>query len=92
MLLLSRPVTSSLKAKALSMLRQNHKVVVVLEDGSKEGGFGGRIAQAVGATGMKCLTYGLEKKFVDRYNPEELEKAYRLTVPQIVEDTLNALK
>jgi deoxyxylulose-5-phosphate synthase len=38
------------------------------------------------------LTYGLEKKFVDRYNPEELEKAYRLTVPQIVEDTLNALK
>ena len=25
------------------------------------------------------------------YNPDELEKAYRLTVPQIVEDTLSAL-
>ena len=64
---------------------------MVLEDGSKEGGFGGRVAQAVGATRMKCLTFGLEKKFVDRYNPDELEKSYRLTVPQIVEDTLNAL-
>ena len=83
---------SGVDTELLNSLRQNHKVVVVLEDGSKEGGFGGRIAQAVGATGMKCLTYGLEKKFVDRYNPEELEKAYRLTVPQIVEDTLNALK
>ena len=83
---------SGVDTELLNSLKQNHKVVVVLEDGSKEGGFGGRIAQAVGATGMKCLTYGLEKKFVDRYNPEELEKAYRLTVPQIVEDTLNALK
>lgn len=82
---------SGVDTDLLNSLKQNHKVVVVLEDGSKEGGFGGRVAQAVGATGMKCLTYGLEKKFVDHYNPDELEKAYRLTVPQIVEDTLSAL-
>lgn len=82
---------SGFDSELLDSLKHNHKVVVVLEDGSKEGGFGGRVAQAVGATRMKCLTFGLEKKFVDRYNPDELEKSYRLTVPQIVEDTLNAL-
>lgn len=82
---------SGVDTELLDSLKQNHKVVVVLEDGSKEGGFGGRVAQVVSPIGLKCLTYGLEKKFVDRYNPDELEKAYRLTVPQIVEDTLNAL-
>ena len=82
---------SGFDSELLDSLKHNHKVVVVLEDGSKEGGFGGRVAQAVGATRMKCLTFGLEKKFVDRYNPDELEKSYRLIVPQIVEDTLNAL-
>lgn len=40
---------------------------------------------------MKYLAYGLEKKFVDRYNTDEPKQAYRLTVPQIVEDTLSAL-
>ena len=83
---------SGVDAELLDSLKQNHKVVAVLEDGSKEGGFGGRIAQAVGSTGMKCLSFGLEKKFVDRYNPDELEKAYHLTIPQIVEEILNALK
>lgn len=83
---------SGVDTELLDSLKQNHKVVVVLEDGSKEGGFGSRVAQAVGATGMKCLSFGLEKKFVDRYNPDELEKTYHLTVPQIVEKTLNALK
>lgn len=82
---------SGVDTELLDSLKQNHKVVVVLEDGSKEGGFGGRVAQVVSPIGLKCLTYGLEKIFVDRYNPDELEKAYRLTVPQIVEDTLNAL-
>lgn len=82
---------SGVDTELLDSLKQNHKVVVVLEDGSKEGGFGGRVAQVVSPIGLKCLTYGLEKKFVDRYNPDELEKAYRLTVPQIVEDTINAL-
>lgn len=55
---------SGVDTDLLNSLKQNHKVVVVLEDGSKEGGFGGRVAQAVGATGMKCLTYGLEKSLL----------------------------
>lgn len=41
---------------------------------------------------MRCLTYGLKKEFVDRYNPDELEEKYGLTVPQIVSDIENILK
>lgn len=83
---------SGVDTDLLKNLEKDHKVVVVLEDGSKEGGFGGRVAQVVATGPMKCLTYGLEKKFVDRYDPQKLEEAYRLTVPQITEDVLNALK
>lgn len=73
-------------------LEKDHKLIVTLEDGSIEGGFGGRVAQTAAPTSMRCLTYGLKKEFVDRYNPDELEEKYGLTVPQIVSDIENILK
>ena len=83
---------SGVDVKLLKKLENEHKLVVVLEDGCVEGGFGSRVAQVVAQTSMRCLTYGVGKKFVDRYNLQKLEEENRLTVPQIVEDVLKAIR
>ena len=83
---------SGVDEELILSLEKDHKLIVTLEDGSIEGGFGGRVAQTAAPTSMRCLTYGLKKEFVDRYNPDELEEKYGLTVPQIVSDIENILK
>ncbi len=75
----------------LQSLKADHKLVVTLEDGSLEGGFGSRVAMEVAKSGMKCLTFGLEKKFVDRYDADALEKANNLQPEQIVAEVLSGL-
>ena len=76
---------SGIDKELLSSLATNHKVIVTVEDGSLEGGFGQRVASFLGDKDVKVLNFGLEKKFVDRYNPDELEKEYGLQPEQIVE-------
>ena len=68
----------------LKELEKNHKIVVTIENGSLEGGFGQRVASALGASNMKVLSFGLEKKFVDRYSVKDLEEQYNLLPEQIV--------
>ena len=70
----------------LTSLKLNHKAVVTLEDGILDGGFGEKIARFYGNSDVKVLNYGLKKEFLDRYNPEEIVKANRLTPEQIAED------
>ena len=70
----------------LDDLKQDHTLVVTLEDGVLDGGFGEKIARYYGASDMKVLNYGVKKEFIDRYEVGEQLKKNRLTVPQIVED------
>ena len=70
----------------LETLKQNHKVVITLEDGVIDGGFGEKIARFYGASDMKVLNYGAKKEFTDRVSLDELYKRYRLTKELIVED------
>ena len=70
----------------LEDLKRDHTLVVTLEDGVLDGGFGEKIARYYGASGMKVLNYGIRKEFADRYDAGELLRDNRLTVPQIVED------
>ena len=72
----------------LEALKMNHKLVVTLEDGSKDGGFGERIASYYGTSDMKVLVCGVKKGLYDRYNVEQLLKDNRLLDEQIVEDVL----
>ena len=67
-------------------LKQNHKVVITLEDGVLDGGFGEKIARFYGTSDMKVLNYGAKKEFTDRVPLDELYKRYRLTKELIVED------
>ena len=75
-------------ADTLEALKTNHNLVVTLEDGCKDGGFGERIASYYGTSDMKVLVCGVKKGLYDRYNVEQLLKDNRLLDEQIVEDVL----
>ncbi len=70
----------------LNGLLVNHKMVITLEDGILNGGFGEKISAFYGNKKMRVINYGLKKEFVDRYRVDELMCANRLTSRQIVED------
>jgi 1-deoxy-D-xylulose-5-phosphate synthase len=70
----------------LNSLKSNHKIVVTLEDGELDGGFGEKITRFYGNSDMKVLNYGSFKEFTDRTSMEELFTRYRLNPELIVED------
>ncbi|MDD3115388.1 MAG: 1-deoxy-D-xylulose-5-phosphate synthase, partial [Anaerovibrio sp.] len=57
-----------------------------------DGGFGEKIARFYGASAMRVLNFGLDKKFYDRYDAGELAQECHLTPEQICEDVLQVLK
>ena len=73
---------------ALEALKMNHKLVVTLEDGCKDGGFGERIASYYGTSDMKVLVCGVKKGLYDRYDVEQLLEDNRLLDEQIVSDVV----
>lgn len=79
-------------ADTLESLKANHQLVVTLEDGCKDGGFGERIASYYGTSDMKVLVGGVKKGLYDRYDVEQLLADNRLLDEQIVEDVLSIIK
>ena len=75
----------------LDALKSDHQLVVTLEDGCKDGGFGERIAAYYGTSDMKVLVCGVKKGLYDRFDVEQLLSDNRLLDAQIVEDALAAL-
>lgn len=72
----------------LEKLKADHDMVVTLEDGIMNGGFGEKIARFYGSSDMKVYNYGLKKEFLDRYDVNEVLKENHLTAEQIVNDVL----
>lgn len=77
---------TGLDKELLEELKANHDIVITLEDGILQGGFGEKIASFYGDSDIKVKNYGIEKAFYDRYNVNELLKANRITREQITED------
>lgn len=77
---------SGLDTALLDSLAADHRVVVTLEDGAVEGGFGEKIARHYGPSAVRTLCYGARKEFVDRYSLPEFLAANRLVDSMIVED------
>lgn len=70
----------------LENLKAEHDVVITLEDGELDGGFGEKISRFYANSDMKVLNYGAKKEFTDRVPLDELYKRYRLTKEQIAQD------
>lgn len=83
---------SGLDTDLLDKLKKDHKLVVTLEDGALEGGFGQKIASYYGPTDMMVKNYGIKKSFPDRYNVEELLIENGITVEKIAEDIRKIIK
>lgn len=77
--------------KLLESLKAEHDIVITVEDGILDGGFGEKIARFYGRSDMKVLNYGLKKEFLDRYDAEDVVKRNRLTAGQIAEDAIALL-
>ena len=77
--------------ETLDSLKGSHELVVTLEDGSKDGGFGERIAAYYGTSEMKVLVGGIKKDLYDRFDLQQLLSDNRLLDEQIVEDVIDIL-
>ena len=75
----------------LEELKKEHDVVVTIEDGILDGGFGEKIARFYGDSVVKVLKFGLKKEFPDRYNVDEILKKNHLTKELILTDIMNNL-
>lgn len=83
---------SAVDANALDALRDEHTVVVTLEDGMLTGGFGREVAAhfATDKT-MTVLNYGADKEFNDCVPTDELFRRYHLDPETIAEEVRLAL-
>ena len=82
---------SGLDKELLDNLKSRHSLVITLEDGIVDGGFGEKIASYYGPSDMKVINLGLEKKFYDRYNPQQLLESLGITAKKIVERVKSVL-
>jgi len=84
---------SGLDTALLDALKEKHSLILTLEDGILDGGFGQKIAAYYGMDkNIRVRCYGLSKEFYDRYRSKELARAHHLTAEQIAADTLTTFK
>ena len=81
---------STMDAELLTMLADGHRLVVTLEDGQLEGGWGEKItafyanSNNAKASHVRVLNFGASKEFTDRVPLDELNERYGLTAATIV--------
>ncbi len=79
---------TGLDEELLDSLAVEHQLVVTLEDGVLEGGYGQMVASYLGDHDLKVQNYGVEKAFHDRYNAQELLAENGISVEKIVNNIL----
>ncbi len=72
--------------------KYGHKLIVTLENGVLDGGFGEKIASFYGNSSMRVLNFGAKKEFVNHISVEELYAKYHLTVDKLVCDIVIELQ
>ena len=83
---------SGIDKKLLYELLEEHKLVITLEDGVINGGFGEKISRFYGDKNIKVLNFGADKEFTNGVSKDELYERYHLTEELIVEDIKKALE
>ncbi len=74
---------SGLDKKMLDSLKDKHQIVVTMEDGVIEGGFGQKIAAYYGPTDIKVLTFGVPKEFHRSKNANQMEELSFMSIKQM---------
>ena len=84
-------ILSSIDEKTLNNLKNNHSIIVVIEDGVKIGGFGSKIAQFYSDSNIKVLTFGFNDEFPSFFDREQIMIKNQLTVSTIVSTILKKM-
>lgn len=82
---------SELDKNMLESLKKKHRLVVTIEDGSLDGGFGEKISRFYGNSDMKVLNFGAKKEFYSRIPLTKSYEDNRLTSKHIIEDIISVL-
>lgn len=82
---------SGLDTDTLSGLIATHQLLLTLEDGLLEGGYGQAVASYLGKASIKIVNFGLDKAFHDRYQANELLQENGLTVDAILREVRQEL-
>ncbi|MCM1451234.1 MAG: 1-deoxy-D-xylulose-5-phosphate synthase [Clostridium sp.] len=82
---------SGLDEEMLRGLESGHRLVITLEDGVLDGGFGEKVARFYGTRPMVVKCYGLKKEFADAYDYADMARKNRLQPEMICEDALEIL-
>ena len=82
---------TGLDVELLNSLKENHQVVLTMEDGVLDGGYGQKIASFYGPSAMKVMNYGLKKEFIDRFNASEILKENKITIEDMINDLKNII-
>ena len=77
---------SGIDEELLNNLKSDHDIVITLENGTLDGGFGEKISRFYGNSDVKVLNYGAFKEFNDRVPMSELNQRYHLTKELITQD------
>lgn len=64
---------------------KDFRMIVTVEDGIIDGGFGQKVSTYMNRYGVKTINLGIKKEFVDRFDVKEFLKANSLTPEQIAE-------
>ena len=82
---------TELDREFLDSLAVEHRVVVTLEDGILDGGWGERVACYLACTPLRTRTFGIAKGFPDRYDPNELLAQNGMTVENMAAEAVRLL-
>lgn len=82
---------TELDREFLDSLAAEHRVVVTLEDGILDGGWGERVACYLACTQLRTRTFGIAKGFPDRYDPNELLAQNGMTVENMAAEAVRLL-
>lgn len=84
-------ILSAVDADCLDSLK-DYRMVITMEDGIIDGGFGQKVAAYLGSSPVEVKVLGLQKEFLDRFNPQEVMQLNSMTAPQIAEIAEKAIK
>ncbi len=83
---------SGIDQELLDEVAKTHQLIITLEDGQLEGGFGQMLASYLGDRDVKVKNLGIAKQFIDKYDVKELMAENGLLAEQIADYAINQIK
>jgi 1-deoxy-D-xylulose-5-phosphate synthase len=82
---------NALDEELLNSLKEEHSLVITIEDGELMGGYGQNIASFYGDSNMKVKNYGISKKFHTDFDANSLLAENGISVENIANEIKNSL-